>query len=51
MQHLVHLHQELAFTGFLDAEIEAQGSLFHVVNFLKRGLLQAHNRGAFAKFP
>jgi hypothetical protein len=37
--------------GFLDAEIEVQGGLFHGANSLSRGLRQAHRWGSYAEFP
>ena len=48
---LVHLFQEHLLSGFLEAETEVQGRLFHGSYFLKQGLHQAHKSRSFAEFP
>ena len=49
--HLIHLRQKHLLAGFLGAQIEVQGSLFHGLYFLRWGLRQAHKWGSYAEFP
>ena len=49
--HLIHLVKEHLLAGFLRAQIQGQGGLFHDLYFLSWGLHQAHNWGSFAEFP
>ena len=47
----VHLLQELAFTGFLGAQVEVQSGLPHGVNGAGWDLRSAHKGGSYAEFP
>lgn len=44
LHYLSHL-QELPFSAFLEPDMEAQGGLFHALDFLTSGLHERTNRG------
>ena len=51
MDNALHQLQKLAIAGFLQTDIEIQGSLFHTVYLLRLDLQHLHKRVSYAEFP